>query len=164
MIQLSIEVADRPGELSRIVGLMAQKQIDIKALYVGESRTDSAIGLVKMIVTDPQHAMRILRKEGLTVHEETVVVTALDDHPGGLAYILDILAAEELNIAHAYSFVSRIKGKALSVFCFSEPERARQVISAAGVSIIKQATVGQGSVAVPGEPDLSAYLGGVFYW
>jgi hypothetical protein len=163
MIQLSIEVDDKPGELAKIIGVIAENRIDMKALYLGESPRSSGIGLVKIIVTDYAEANKKLSLAGFKPVEERVIVTALEDHPGGLYSILQILSKQELNIKHVYSFVSRIEGKALSVFGFEQPDKAIKALQDAGVHIIERSR-DVPSPHMPHEPDLSDYVGGVFYW
>jgi hypothetical protein len=158
MIQLSVAVADKPGELARIVGSMAREKIDIRALYLARNLTKPVTGTVKMVVTDIPNALKALKRDGFVAVEERVIVTAVEDHPGGLYAVLTILAEAEINILHAYSFVSRIKGQALSVFGADDIDRAIEVLRHAGVHVLEVAPF------MPNEPDLSSYMGGVFYW
>jgi len=156
MIQLSIEIPDRPGELSRVVGLLADLRIDVKALYVSCDGPTAGMGHVRMIVTDPKAAMSALQDHGLSLREEKVVVIAVEDQPGGLAAALSALTAAQINLTYAYGFVSRIEGRALSVFGVEDSARASQTLCEAGFKLVEHST--------DSEPDLSAYVGGAWNW
>jgi hypothetical protein len=139
MIQISLEIPDKAGELSRVVSLLGSKNIDVKALYVSRNCPQPAMGFVRMIVTDPSAAVRALQDGGLAPVKEQVVVAAIEDHPGGLVGALSALTAAGINLTYAYGFVSRIEGRALSVL---------GVVGAADAA----------------DSELVSYVGGVWNW
>jgi hypothetical protein len=159
MIQVSLEVSDRPGELSRVVSLLASRNVDVKALYVSRASPSATVGTVRMIVTDPPAAVEALQAGGLDPVQESVVVVAVDDHPGGLAAALDALAKQQLNLLYAYGFVSRIEGKALSILGVADAPAAASILRGAGFTLL-HAQPGSAS----DDPDPSAYVGGVWNW
>ena len=160
MIQISLEMPDRPGELSRVVNLLASRQVDVKALYVSRSSPSPAVGIVRMIVTDPAATLEVLVAGGFAAVQEQVVVVAVDDHPGGLAAALGALAKEGINLLYAYGFVSRLAGKALSILGVEDPLRAGAILRQAGFSLVEA----QPGVRGSSDPDLAAYVGGVWNW
>ena len=158
MIQISLEVPDVPGELSRVVKLLGDREVDIKALYLSRTNERAPKGQVRMIVTHPPIAMRVLQEGGLTPFEEKVVVVALDDHPGGMASALAALAKEGINLDYVYGFVSRVEGRALSILGVADLTRASEVLKAAGFALVDHA-------APPAkDEDLTAHLGGMWNW
>jgi hypothetical protein len=156
MIQISLEITDKPGELSRVVSLLGGRNIDVKALYVSRNCPDPATGYVRMIVTDPNAAIQALQAGGLAPAKEQVVVAAIADHPGGLAAALAALAKAGINLTYAYGFVSRLEGSALSVLGVQDPAAAARVLKAAGITLVGDA----GAT----DPDLASHVGGVWNW
>jgi len=158
MIQISLEVPDRPGELSRVVKLLGDHQVDIKALYLSRTNQDPPKGQVRMIVTDPSAAVKALRDGGWSPIEEKVVVVALEDYPGGMARALMVLTEAGINLDYVYGFVSRVEGRALSILGTELRESASDALRKAGFALVDHA------VAPKDDDDPSAYLGGVWNW
>lgn len=154
MIQLSLQIPDRPGELARVVSLLGARNIDVKALYVCRDSATPPAGFVRMIVTDPASAVQALQQGGMDPIQEQVVVAAVDDHPGGLAAVLTTLARADINLTYAYGFVSKVEGRALSVLGVEDATRGAEVLKAAGVKL----------VGIESESDLADYVGGVWNW
>ncbi len=56
-----------------------------------------------MIVTDPERARTLLHEAGFTTHFSQVLCVKVADEPGGLAAVLDQLAAAGVSIDYLYS-------------------------------------------------------------
>lgn len=158
MIQVSLEVPDRPGELSRVVQLLGDHDVDIKALYLSRTNQLPPKGQVRMIVTDPALATRVLKEGGLLPFEEKVIVVSLDDHPGGMAQALLALSQRNINLDYVYGFVSRIEGRALSILGVANVVTAAEVLVEAGFRLVDHVT------PPAQEEDLTVHLGGVWNW
>jgi len=158
MIQVSVAIPDRPGELARTVKSLGNREVDIKALYLSRTNGEVPEGKVRMIVTNPALAMQALQDEGLKPVEEDVVVAALDDQPGGLAQVLDVLQAADINVEYAYGFVSRDVRRALSILGVVDRAKAREVLKQGGVTLVDQ------DAAEEGPSPMTVYLGGEWYW
>lgn len=81
MIQIDIEVPDRPGELAKLASILGSSAINIEAIS-GESAGGRSY--VSMIVDQPVQAREALLKHGYTCATRTVLVVRLDDKPGAL--------------------------------------------------------------------------------
>ncbi|RMG15470.1 MAG: ACT domain-containing protein [Planctomycetota bacterium] len=131
--QLTVKLPNRPGSLERALAALAAANVDLRALAVSDRGPDH--GEASMIVSDLDSARTALTDYELLVHE--VVVVAVDDRVGGLAAILEVLAAREVNIAQLYAFVSRHQTKALAVLRVDgDPADAARLLADAGFSVI----------------------------
>ncbi|MBN1946014.1 MAG: hypothetical protein JW797_10080 [Bradymonadales bacterium] len=164
MQQISIELENRPGQLARMLGFLAESQVEIRALTVGHTARDTEKGLVKMIVNQVDRAVAILREKSIEAKVEEVLVTPVEDHAGGLHAILKILAEADLNIEHMYTFVSRVEGKALSVFTCNDAPRARQVLRSAGVRLVSAHQTADRSPDSQEELEITEYWGHDVTW
>ncbi len=158
MIQVSLEVPDRPGELSRVARLLGDRDVDIKALHLSRINQSPPMGQVRMIVTDPEQATRVLAEGGWSPIQERVIVVALDDHPGGMAKALLVLAEIGIDLDYAYGFVSRVEGRALSILGVGDVAKASDVLGQAGFRLVAH-IVSRGQ-----EEELTTHLGGVWNW
>ena len=85
MIQLDVDVADRPGELAKILAILAREKINIDAMSAnsGGGRT-----YVSLLTDQPIKARQSLRKAGYECTQRTVIVISIADTPGAFAAIV----------------------------------------------------------------------------
>ena len=82
MIQIDVELPDRPGELAKLAALLGDSEININAISA-----ESGLGrtYMSLIVDQPAKARGILLKAGYGCSEKTVLVVRLPDRPKALA-------------------------------------------------------------------------------
>jgi len=82
MIQIDVELPDRPGELAKLAALLGDSEININAISA-----ESGLGrtYMSLIVDQPAKARGILLKAGYGCFEKTVLVVRLPDRPKALA-------------------------------------------------------------------------------
>ncbi len=98
--QLTVFLENRSGRLAEVADLLGQEGINIR----GFSTTEAAeYGIVRLIVTDPERARRLLHEAGFTTHFSQVICVKVPDEPGGLARVLDEVAAAGASIDYLYS-------------------------------------------------------------
>ncbi len=98
--QLTAFLENRSGRLAEVADLLGKAGINIR----GFSTTEAAeYGIVRLIVTDPQRARQLLHDAGFTTHLSSVICVKVPDQPGGLAEVLDQLAAAGVSIDYLYS-------------------------------------------------------------
>jgi hypothetical protein len=98
--QVTVFLENRSGRLAEIADVLGRQGINIR----GFSTTEAAeYGIVRLIVPDPAKARQILHDEGFTTHLSQVICVAVPDSPGGLAKVLDELAAQGVSVDYLYS-------------------------------------------------------------
>jgi hypothetical protein len=98
--QLTVFLENRSGRLAEIADILGKAGVNIR----GFSTTEAAeYGIVRLIVPDPEAVRAILHDEGFTTHLSQVICVAVPDEPGGLARVLDELAAQEISVDYLYS-------------------------------------------------------------
>jgi len=98
--QLTVFLENRSGRLAEIADVLGKAGVNIR----GFSTTEAAeYGIVRLVVPDPAVAREILHKEGFTTHLSQVICVAVPDAPGGLAKVLDELAAQKISVDYLYS-------------------------------------------------------------
>lgn len=68
--QLSIPIANKPGELSRISEMMGDSGVNILALFV---TTVTGEGLMRFVADNPEKAKHVLTSHGMTVTTQEVI-------------------------------------------------------------------------------------------
>lgn len=130
--QISVFLENKSGRLAEVTRALADANINIRALCIAETID---YGVLRFIANDPAKAKRVLSERGFTVTETTVLVVEIEDRPGGLARVIEVLARAGINIEYIYAFLTRSE-KAFVVFRLERMEEAAQALQAAGVRIL----------------------------
>lgn len=118
--QISVFLENRTGQLAEIAKLLADNNIDIRALSIAET---SDYGLARMIVDDAHKASAVLLAHGDILSMTPVWAVEVPDAPGGLADLLSLLAQEQIDVEYMYSLFTHREGLAYMVMRVSnEPK------------------------------------------
>ncbi len=131
--QISVFMENRPGSLAGITNVLAQADVNIRALSLADT---ADFGILRLVVNQPDKARRALKDGGFTVGTTTVLALEIPDRPGGLGRVLQILAAASVNVEYMYAFVQKSGENAVVIFRFDEPDRAAQTLREAGVRVL----------------------------
>jgi len=99
MIEFSIDMPNRPGQLAHLAKELGSAQINIRTL---SAVTIGDEGYIRLVVDDDRRARSVLRDAGLSFIERRVVSATVTDKPGALAELADALAAAGTNIEALY--------------------------------------------------------------
>ena len=133
--QISVFVENRKGRLASVCRILADGGVNLTALSLADT---ADFGILRLIASDPDRAVGLLREKGFTVVETDVVGIEVEDRPGGLADLLDVLDAAEVNVEYMYAFSELRTGRAPLIFRFEDPERAIQALTDAGVPMLSK--------------------------
>ena len=136
--QISIFLENKAGRLSEVTGILSENGVNIRALALADT-TD--FGVLRLIVDDNTKAEQVLKQSDFTVRKTKVVAVEVQDQPGGLHSILDILHRAEINVEYMYAFVRQSGNNAVMIFRFDQPDEAIRVLSDHGISVIKGANL-----------------------
>ena len=112
ILQISVFLENRAGQLAEITRLLAQEGVDIRALSIAET---SDYGLARMIVSDAHTASDVLLHHGDILSMTPVYAVEVPDSPGGLAGLLGLLAENHIDVEYMYSLFFHEPGKACMV-------------------------------------------------
>ena len=106
--QISVFMENKPGAMNGMTEILAQNNIDMRALSLAETMD---FGIVRIIVDNVYAATTVLKDAGY-VHSVTPVLgVAIPDTPGGLNKVLKILAAADINVEYMYAFLGGKKAE-----------------------------------------------------
>jgi hypothetical protein len=128
--EISLRVPNRPGQIVRVLQALAREQINLAAISVDSTTTR---GRVRLVVSQPDRAVPLLRDAGFSVDSRDLLAVQLEDRPGALLQALDLLARHRVNILSVAILVAREGGRTLVALGVSDPSTARQVLSDAGI-------------------------------
>ena len=131
--QISLFLENKPGHLRNVAQILADAEINIVTLSLADTQQ---FGILRLIVEDWQKAKSVLEDTGCVVNVTEVVATEVEDRPGGLAAILEILEDGGVNVEYMYAFTFGKGDRAVIVFRFDQPDKAIQVLQDADVSVL----------------------------
>ena len=131
--QLSMFLENKPGRLSEACRALANANINILTLSLADTQQ---FGILRLIVRDWEKAKKVLEDMGCVVNIIEVVATEVEDRPGGLAEVLDVIEEADINIEYMYAFTFRKEDKAVLVFRFDNPDAAITALQAKKVNVI----------------------------
>lgn len=137
--QISVFVENKPGALYALTAVLAQGQIDMRALSLAETKD---FGIVRLIVNDLYKATTLLKDAGY-VHSLTPVVgVAIPDVPGGLNRVLQVLTDARVNVEYMYAFLGgKDVDHAYMIFRVADDKAAETALASRGIQVLDQEQV-----------------------
>jgi len=123
--QVTIPAENKPGVLARVTSMLSREKINIRATTIS-SFGDK--GFFNLIVDDPERAHKALTKEGIQAELREVVAVLINDRPGGLDRLVQLLAGAGINIENAYGFVIESRKNAVFVLEVKDPAAAKDLL------------------------------------
>lgn len=128
--QLSVFIENKTGRVSEITDILGQNNINIRGFSVSDT---ADFGIVRLVVDDPEAGQRVLQDAGFTVKVSEVLCLNLPDHPGGLAGVLKVVSAADVNIEYVYSLISTFV-----VINVADIDRAVSLLEGQPVELVSQ--------------------------
>ena len=136
--QISIFIENRSGRLREVAGELGRNNINIRALSLADT---SDYGILRLILDKPDKALGVLKKANFTLSETDVIAVEVNDKPGGLSEVLDILGNAGINVEYMYAFVEKSSNNAVMIFRIEDIESAIKVFSENNITILSHEQV-----------------------
>ena len=131
--QLSVFLENRAGRLAEVTHKLAEAGINIRALSLADT---SDIGILRTNASDHEKAKSVLKDKGFTLGRTSVVAVEVNDGPGGLDEVLQLVSRNGINVEYMYAFVQREGESAVMIFRFDKVDQAVEVLQANNFTII----------------------------
>ena len=136
--QLSVFLENRTGRAADMARILGREGHNMRSLVIADT---AEYGVARILCDRPLAARTALEAEGFGVSATRVVAVEIPDTPGALADVLELLGVEKLNIEYAYVFVEPPGGKAIHILRLDDPDRAQEVLAAAGFRLLSAADI-----------------------
>ena len=125
--QISVFLENRAGQLADITRILAEAQVNMRALSIAET-TD--YGVLRLIVDDAPKASSVLLGEGFILTMTPVVGVAVPDRPGGLGQVLSVISQAGIDVEYMYSVFGQKDGEAFMIFRVADTDGLAAVLPA----------------------------------
>lgn len=133
--QLSVFLENKKGRLFEVCRLLGADDVNIRALTIAETEN---FGVLRIVVDKAEQAAKLLGDNNFTANITDVVAVEVDDKPGGLASVLEVLAESDVNIEYMYGFVEKFSDSALLVFRFEDIELATDILTRNKIKVVSE--------------------------
>ena len=120
--QVSVFVSNRPGRLQAVCKSLADAGVNLLSLTLADS---GEFGLIRLIVSDPEKAVDVLAKAGLSA---TI---------GGLAELLSTAVGSQ-QIDYMYAYPSTLNGSNIMILRFQDVDKAIEALKATNFKAISK--------------------------
>jgi hypothetical protein len=136
--QISVFLENKAGRLAEVTGILSDAKVNIRALALADT---SDFGVLRLIVDNNEKAVEALKNRGFTVGRTDVLAVEVEDRPGGLHSILDMLNEADINVEYMYAFVQHSGKNAVMIFRFDNIDEAVKVLEENNVKVINGSEV-----------------------
>ena len=127
--EISLTLPNRPGALAGVARTLADHRINLAAIAVDSSPRS---GRIRLIVSDPDRAMRLLSAAGYEPEAREMLVVRLEDRAGSFLRVLEVLSREDINVQSVAILVAREGNQPLVALSASDLPQAHRLLQRAG--------------------------------
>ncbi|MBQ7738582.1 MAG: ACT domain-containing protein [Desulfovibrionaceae bacterium] len=131
--QLVVFLENRAGRVADVTHALAEAKINIQALSLADT---SNFGILRLLVGEQEKAKNVLKEKGFTTGTTNVVAVLVDDKPGALDHVLQIVSAHGINVEYMYSLIQRERPGAVMIFRFDKNDQAIEALTETGAKIL----------------------------
>lgn len=124
--QISIFLENKPEALAELTAVLADNNINLKALSLADS---SDFGIARIIVDDVPAVEAVLKKNDFIVKSSPVLAIEIPDQTGSLNHILQILCKAKRNIEYMYGFTGKKTNQAYMILRTTDIPATEKVLS-----------------------------------
>ena len=97
--QITVFLENQTGRLADVTKILSDEDINLQGFSTTEARD---YGILRLVVSNVKRAKEALKNAGFTTHIAEVICITVEDRPGELYKILNILAGKGVNIDYVY--------------------------------------------------------------
>lgn len=131
--QISVFIENRHGSISEVLKTLADNNINIDALSVADT---TEFGVVRMIVSEPELAQKVLSEDGVIVRVCNITAVAVADEPGALMETFRILGDNNIAIEYMYAFGEKMDDCSVVAIRTDNQELAAECLKEGGVKVL----------------------------
>jgi len=125
--QISVFLENKKGRLAEVTRTLSTEGINIRALSLADT---ADFGVMRIIVNDAVKCLGVLKTNGFVAQVTEVIAVEVEDKPGGLARILEVLDRDNVNVEYMYAYVEKTRENAIVICKIDDRELALKVLAA----------------------------------
>ncbi|HZJ76143.1 MAG TPA: ACT domain-containing protein [Oscillospiraceae bacterium] len=106
--QVSVFLENKQGRLRDVLKLLADNNIDIRALTIAET---ADYGVLRLIVDNTERTVEAFRKNNFRTNITDVIIIEIQDISGSMYSFVNMLYRHGINVEYAYTCIPTNLGK-----------------------------------------------------
>lgn len=131
--QLSIFLQNRMGSLAKPLEVLTVANVNIRAMCMADT---SEFGILRLVVDDPEKGKEALEENNFLVKITDIIGVEMNDTPGGLTTVLDIIKDNLIDLEYLYAFSHDKEGKAILLLHADDIDKLISVLSDNKIPIV----------------------------
>ncbi len=131
--QISVFLENKKGRLAEVTRTLSAERINIRALSLADT---ADFGVMRVIVNDPDKCLAVLKAGGFVAQVTDVIAVEVEDKPGGLARVLEVLDRDNVNVEYMYAYVEKTRDNAIVICKIDDRELALKVLARNGIATV----------------------------
>ena len=124
--QISVPLENSQERLVALTRALGEKGTTSRAITLVDTGN---FGELRLLASDVVTARRILMQKDIPGRVEEVVVIEVEDRLDLLSQLIAQLMAADVKIRYSYPYAINHTGKTIMIFCFSDNDRAIQILA-----------------------------------
>ena len=131
--QLSIFLQNRMGSLSKPLEVLTVADVNIRAMCMADT---SEFGILRLVVDDPIKGKEALEENNFLVKITDIIGVEMNDAPGGLTSVLDIIKENLIDLEYLYAFSHKKEDKAILLLHADDIDKLIDVLTDNNIPIV----------------------------
>ena len=125
VLQISVQLDNVPGALTRLLDILDKEGIHAKAISAASTAESSTL---RLVVNDPQKAATVLDSFHFNYEIYPVIAVEVPCHPGGMNAVVKPLSEGEVNIHYIYTTIERIGKETILIIGVDKIDEATAIL------------------------------------
>lgn len=136
--QISVFMENKAGKLGIITNILSAANIDIRAFSIADT---AEFGILRLIVKEPERAVKILREANMTAQETDVIVAVMPDKVGAFDRLVGLICDAGINISYVYSFIGEKESTGRVAICAEDMKGVYEILEKNGCRLSTQSEI-----------------------
>lgn len=130
--QIAVFLENQAGKASGCCKVLKEANINLLALSIADTKE---FGILRILACDNEKALKALKDAGYLASLVELVGVEVPNQSGALSDLLILLGDNGVNVEYMYSY-AEADGHAKIAFKTSTPEKATEILKAAGAKVL----------------------------
>jgi hypothetical protein len=135
MRQISVFLENTTGRLCEVTRTLAKAGINLRAINIADT---ADFGILRLIVDKTDEAANVLNAAGFTIKMTTVAAVEIDDKPGSLDALIEMIQKSGINIEYLYASLGGNSGKAVVIFKLEDHDKGFALLEKSGLVLAEK--------------------------
>jgi hypothetical protein len=135
MKQISVFLENTTGRLCEVTKTLAKAGINLRAINIADT---ADFGILRIIVDKTDEAANVLEAAGFTIKMTTVAAVEIEDKPGSLDKLIELIQKSGINIEYLYASLGGGTGKAVVIFKLEDHDKGFALLEKSGLVLAEK--------------------------